>query len=527
MAFALSLAAALLALAAPAASQAATGDFDGNGFDDLAIGTPDEDVGAASVDAAGAVNVLYGRATGLSARGDDLWTQDSPGVRGVAEDGDHFGAALASGDFDGDGFDDLAIGAPSEDLTTAGGVEADAGAVSVLYGSGDGLRVAGNQSLRQHPDAPGGGLQAGAAFGSALLATDFNRDDGRDELVVGAPRQDISDAGGPNPDAGVVAIVTGRSDGLAPGSALVLSQGGAEVEGDDLFGSSLTAGTFTGDRFPDLVLGAIGEDEGGAFDTGSLLIFLNVGTTTALAGPFTQEDIGSLVESNDRFGDALVAADFGRSGRNNLAIGMPREDVGSTADAGVVVVVYTESGELDWANPDSFLATDVGDAVEASEAFGASLAALDLTFGPQTDLAVGVPLENSPTAADHGAVGVIPGDDEGLSHAGGGSFTQDPIGDAEEPGDLFGATLAAGRFGRGPRDDLAIGSPWETLGTTSQAGLVHTAFGEVGPFGPLDSQRWHQNRRGVRESAAPGDHFGTALAPPGAGGPFDLLGPTR
>src|SRR4051812_4533415 len=59
-------------------------DFDNDGFDDLAIGVPSDDVGGV-VDA-GQVNVLRGSAGGLTAAGAQLWNQDSPGVPGTAED---------------------------------------------------------------------------------------------------------------------------------------------------------------------------------------------------------------------------------------------------------------------------------------------------------------------------------------------------------------------------------------------------------------------------------------------------------
>ena len=63
---------------------------------------------------AGVVHVIRGSASGLTTVGDQLWSQDSPGVKGVAKgglkSGDRFGSALASGDFDRDGHADLAIG---------------------------------------------------------------------------------------------------------------------------------------------------------------------------------------------------------------------------------------------------------------------------------------------------------------------------------------------------------------------------------------------------------------------------------
>jgi hypothetical protein len=69
-----------------------TANFGNGGLADLAVGVPDDTV--AGKDAAGAVNVLYGSATGLSTATDQLWTQDSAGIGGSARSGDHLGAAL-------------------------------------------------------------------------------------------------------------------------------------------------------------------------------------------------------------------------------------------------------------------------------------------------------------------------------------------------------------------------------------------------------------------------------------------------
>lgn len=110
-------------------------DFDNDGSADLAVGVPVENENA------GAVNVLYGTGGGLTGAGGQLFTQ----VAGNPEAGDSFGWELAAGDFDSDGFADLAAGAPFEAVGSAEG----AGAVSVLYGSAGGLtRTGGSCSPR-------------------------------------------------------------------------------------------------------------------------------------------------------------------------------------------------------------------------------------------------------------------------------------------------------------------------------------------------------------------------------------------
>jgi hypothetical protein len=121
------------------------GDFDGDLHDDLIVGVPREDdenlpfVLSDLVRSAGAANVIHGSPTGLKTTLQEyarVWWQDSDGIKGHNEDDDDFGSAVAGGDFDGDGFDDVAIGVPGEDRN---GIVDDGGVVNVIYGTSDGL----------------------------------------------------------------------------------------------------------------------------------------------------------------------------------------------------------------------------------------------------------------------------------------------------------------------------------------------------------------------------------------------------
>jgi hypothetical protein len=97
---------------------------------------------------AGAVSVLCGSAGGLTATGGQLFTQ----VGGTVEVIDQFGAQLATGDFNNNGFADLAAAAPEEAVGSAFA----AGAVSVIYGAGGGLSATGGQLFTQNsPGVPG------------------------------------------------------------------------------------------------------------------------------------------------------------------------------------------------------------------------------------------------------------------------------------------------------------------------------------------------------------------------------------
>jgi hypothetical protein len=141
-------------------------DFNDDGADDLAVGAPFESLGGLST--AGAVHVLYGSGGGLTGTGGQVFTQDSPGVPDTAEPGDTFGIGLAAGDFDNDGFADLAVGVELEDV----GGAVDAGAVNVLYGSAGGLTASGGQLFTQDSPGVAGGAEVFDRFGNALASGD-------------------------------------------------------------------------------------------------------------------------------------------------------------------------------------------------------------------------------------------------------------------------------------------------------------------------------------------------------------------
>ena len=69
---------------------------------------------------AGAVNILLGSAAGLSASGTEFWNQDSPNINNTGETDDEFGVSVAFGDFDGNGFADLTVGVPYEEVDYLG-----------------------------------------------------------------------------------------------------------------------------------------------------------------------------------------------------------------------------------------------------------------------------------------------------------------------------------------------------------------------------------------------------------------------
>jgi hypothetical protein len=200
-------------------------DFDGDRRDDLAVGVPVETL-AAVAEAAGAVNVVYGSATGLTAVGNQLWSQDTPGVAGTSQPRELFGEALAAGDLDGDGRADLAIGVPSQSIGDPGDFVPEAGIVQVLPGSAGGLTATGSRSWSQ--DSPGvpGTAEGSDRFGSSLAAGDFDADR-RADLAVGSPGEAIRGRFG----AGAVHVLRGTPRGLTAAGSRRWSPAGPAVAG--------------------------------------------------------------------------------------------------------------------------------------------------------------------------------------------------------------------------------------------------------------------------------------------------------
>ena len=536
-------------------SGVARGDFNGDGFADLAVGVPLEDL--EGEEDAGAVHVIYGSANGLTEGGGttglpapQVWHQSRDGVDDEVEAFDQFGRTLAAGNFNGDDFSDLAIGVPGEEVpgfhTT--------GAVYVVFGSAAGLSAAGDQFFTLSDLEDIGAIEfppADTEFGAGLAWGDFNGDTVGD-LAIGIPGApsvcDIPLAitlGCYVSEAGRVLSLFGAADvGLGTdGHQFILQNHGLNAgfielgdaaEESDRFGSVLAAGRFDADGFDDLVIGVPREDLD-LFLQNAGLVHIAFGSANGIVarslafrqGPCSSAPgvcIPNAAASGDQFGRVLAVGDFDGDALSDLAVGTPFEDVGTKSNAGAVYVVY--GFNINSGLPASVQAAQtwhqnvdgVADGAAISDHFGMALAAGDFNGDTRSDLAIGVPDEDMTDSAgnlqtDAGAVHVIYGTATGLHESGDQFFTHASLGGAgrtAESGDRFGASLTAWNFGRnelrhvgGPfpvpqifrTADLAIGVPGEDLAGLQAVGAVSVLYGNtINKLRVTDNQLWHQTR---------------------------------
>jgi hypothetical protein len=341
----------------------AAGYFDDDCYADLAVGSP----------GGSALLIMYGSASGLTTKRSADFDRRSIQPDGAYPNG--FGEALAAGDFNGDGRDDVAVGAPETEYLVA------KGAVGVLYGSADGITTTGSVWLDQDsPGVPGTG-EDGDVFGWTLAAGDFDGDH-RADLAVGLPQETL----GSHDFAGGVVVLRGSAAGLTGTGAQWFDQDTAGVPGSsesrDWFGNSLTAGDLTGDGRAELVVGAPGEGIGSTFSAGMVTVLR--GSASGLTGTgavgYDQDSAGvpGTAESQDMFGAAAAIGDFNLDGHPDLAVGSPDESVGSALDTGSVTILYGVSGGLSTTGARYVDQNSAGvpGANEQDDSFGSTLKAL-------------------------------------------------------------------------------------------------------------------------------------------------------
>ncbi|MFC5155124.1 FG-GAP and VCBS repeat-containing protein [Streptomyces amakusaensis] len=365
----------------PAKPAKYTDDFNGDGYRDYAT-TEDDDT----------VRVTYGAKSGIGTR-TKTFHQNSPGIPGTRDgEEDMFGEAMATADFNGDGYADLAVSDPTETVASRG----LAGLVTIVWGSKSGL---GSKATALPLAKP----YHDQWFGSHLAAGDFNGDGKPDLAVADSTSVHIYRGGFSSKNGG-----TGKVTHHKPKGHVVNEP------------TALIAGKVTKDKATDLYVLGAGEPSRDRSTSGSW--FLRGGSTIKAGKPTTYNSR----EAN--FAASGVVADFDKDGYGDLAVG----DVPYKAGAGSVIVTR---GTANGPGSSYRLTQDTpGIATKMSkrDLFGISLSAGDTNRDGYPDLAVGT-LENIGSTEWAGGVHILRGGKKGLTGTGSQWITRDTKGIPGKP----------------------------------------------------------------------------------------------
>lgn len=363
----------------------ASGDFNGDGYDDLAIGIPEEDYGS-NINV-GAVAVIPGTLYGLNYGASKTWTADDPILHGSREAYDFFGQSLASGNFNGDAYEDLVIGVPREDI---GSIE-DAGEVQVIYGSASGLSadVHSSQDFDQNAAGVPDTSEAGDFFGWSL-ATGRMNNDGYDDLLIGIPYEDVE---GTN-DSGAVLLIEGSALGLRTNNIDYLDRADGFAGGlyeDGLFGFTVAIGRHRGADYGAAVLSSPGRDTASLQNYG-INYFLS-GSSTGFSRVRWAARALTQPQSNTPGAAPLLFADINHDGYADFLHGQPRYDIGPYRDGGIIglnygwIYTFVDAGQ----NVISPYADGMPGNNQDYAQFGAALSMGDYNNDGAQDLAIGIP----------------------------------------------------------------------------------------------------------------------------------------
>ena len=324
-------------------SVASAGDVNGDGYDDLIVGARDADPNGSY---SGASYVVFGKASGFAA---DLALSTLDGTTGFRLDGgatlDRSGSSVASaGDVDGDGYDDLIVGAPSADTQ---GYGSNNGRSYVVFGKASGFAA----SLRPgEADFSLFGRTYNDRSGSSVASAGDVNGDGYADLIVGAPGATLN---GSSSGSSFVVFGNARGGFIETELGHVDGTTGFRLDGaasDSSAFSVASAGDVNGDGYDDLIVGARGAAPNGLTTTGSSYVVFGKATGFAASLDLSIMDgtTGFRLDgaaAGDQSGFSVASAgDVNGDGYADLIVGARGADPNGLSGAGSSYLVFGRSG---------------------------------------------------------------------------------------------------------------------------------------------------------------------------------------
>ncbi|WP_405871288.1 FG-GAP-like repeat-containing protein [Streptomyces sp. NBC_00005] len=391
--------------------------------------------------------------------------------------------AAVQDDFNGDGYRDLAVGAPK---ASNGSVD-EAGSVVVLYGSKSSVSATRRTVITQATSGIPGSPEEGDDFGGTVAAADLDRD-GYADLIVGAPDEGV----GSQDARGSVTVVWGGPNGLKGGTNVSVPSGYGDGRTYCRFGLSLATGDMNGDGAPELSVGSGCE-------------------AASYTGPFTRTGKAAGTVGDTFFGGTrgVVMGDVDGDGlAEQFWLPGPSDD----DLRGSVYVYRGASGP----NP----APSEAAPTELPYADGHAGVIGDINGDGYGDLVTGISSDDSmsggPAGWAHrgGEIQVLYGSAQGITADQKPKvYHQDTAGvpGSAENGDMFGQSISIGDVNGDKYADVLVGSPGEAVGTRASAGTAVLLRGSASGLTTTKAAGYTQDTAGIPGTAETGDQFGAAV----------------
>jgi hypothetical protein len=454
-------------------SVAGAGDVNGDGYDDILISSYGDDDGGNS---AGQTYLIFGKASGWSMDTDlsnadaSFWGEDPF---------DNSGRPLAgAGDVNGDGYDDILIGVPSDD--DGGSV---AGQTYLILGKASGWSMDTDLS---NADASFWGQGSGDSSGCSVAGAGDVNGDGYDDILIGARAND--DWGSYS---GQTYLILGKASGWSMDTNLSIVDASffGEDAGDQSGSSVAGAGDVNGDGFDDILIGAPFEDDGGSF-AGQTYLILGKASGWAMDTNLSNANASFWGEdADDRSGSSIAGAgDVNYDGYDDILIGAWWNDDGGTDAGQTYLILGKASGwtmDMDLSNADASFWGEDADDWSGVEVAGAG----DINGDGYDDILIGASGDEDGGGIFAGQAYLIIGKSSGwamdtdLSNA-------DTSFIGEEGGDFAGSSVAgAGDVNGDGYDDILIGARQNDDGGSDagQTYLVFYLFGDPPVWGGMPS----------------------------------------